>query len=84
MTGVQTCALPILKGETIKLAKNGADSRGTGGSCFGDSGGPLLLDGRLYGVTAWGAAQFCIGVGGYQRTDTVSARAFLAAFVDLP
>lgn len=79
-----TAPLQMVKGETIKLAENGADARGTGGSCFGDSGGALLLGGQLYGVTSFGASQFCIGMGGYQRTDTASAREFLAGFVTLP
>lgn len=79
-----TAPLQNVKGETIKLAEVTADSRGTGGGCFGDSGGPLLLDGRLYGVTAFGASQFCIGMGAYQRTDTVAARGFLSQYLTLP
>lgn len=79
-----TAPLQMVQGETIKVAENGADARGTGGSCFGDSGGALLLDGRLVGVTSFGASQFCIGMGGYQRTDSASARTFLSGFVTLP
>lgn len=79
-----TAPLQTVRGETIKLAENAADSRGTGGACFGDSGGALLLDGRLYGVTSFGASQFCLGMGGYQRTDTAEARAFLSQFLTLP
>ena len=79
-----TVPLQMVRGETIKTAENANDSRGTGGTCFGDSGGALLLDGRLVGVTSWVASQFCIGVSGFQRTETAHARAFLSQYLTLP
>ncbi|MFM7272099.1 MAG: S1 family peptidase [Actinomycetes bacterium] len=79
-----TVPLQMVRGETIKTADNANDSRGTGGTCFGDSGGALLLDGRLIGVTSWGASQFCIGVSGFQRTESAHARAFLSQYLTLP
>jgi secreted trypsin-like serine protease len=79
-----TVPLQMVHGQTIQTAENPNDSRGTGGTCFGDSGGALLLDGRLIGVTAWGASQFCIGVSGFQRTESAHARAFLGQYLSLP
>jgi hypothetical protein len=45
------------------------DTRGGGGTCFGDSGGPVFLDGYLVAVTSYGYTQNCRYLGGYQRVD---------------
>ena len=80
-----TAPLQNINGETVKLQESDSDSKLGGGTCFGDSGGALLLDGLLVGDTSWGGSQWCSGgAGGYQRTDTPNARAFLALFVELP
>src|SRR5262245_53948685 len=80
-----TAPLQNINGETVKLQESDNDSKLGGGTCFGDSGGALLLDGLLVGDTSWGGSQWCSGgAGGYQRTDTPAARAFLAPFVALP
>jgi hypothetical protein len=80
-----TAPLQNINGETVKLQESDGDSKFGGGTCFGDSGGALLLFGLLVGDTSWGGSQWCSGgAGGYQRTDTPDARAFLARFVDLP
>jgi hypothetical protein len=56
---------------------------GTGGTCYGDSGGPALarVGGRetIVGVTSHGISRFCERGSNYVRTDT--HRAFLARFV---
>ena len=80
-----TAPLQNINGETVKLQESDGDAKLGGGTCFGDSGGALLLDGLLVGDTSWGGSQWCSGgAGGYQRTDTPDARAFLELFVDLP
>ncbi len=80
-----TAPLQNINGETVKLQESDGDSKLGGGTCFGDSGGALLLDGLLVGDTSWGGSQWCSGgAGGYQRTDTPDARAFLAEFLTLP
>jgi hypothetical protein len=80
-----TAPLQNINGETVKLQESAGDAKLGGGTCFGDSGGALLLDGVLVGDTSWGGSLFCTGgVGGYQRTDTAGARAFLDDFVALP
>ncbi len=64
-------------------------STGSGGSCYGDSGGPhfIHLDGVetniVAAVTVIGDAP-CKATDVTYRTDTESARNFLADYVDLP
>jgi secreted trypsin-like serine protease len=62
---------------------------GNGGTCYGDSGGPhfIHLDGVetsiVAAITVIGDAQ-CKATDQDYRTDTLSARNFLAHYVDLP
>jgi Trypsin len=68
-----------LNGGYIRLSQNPA--LGNGGTCFGDSGGPnfLTTGGKTYlaAVTVTGDS-VCRSTNVDYRTDTVSARAFLA------
>ena len=41
----------------------------TGGTCFGDSGGPTFYDGTLVAVTSFGYTDTCAGRGGIYRLD---------------
>jgi len=70
--------------QVLKLAENANDSRAGGGSCFGDSGGPVFQGGFLVGDTSFGASQFCRSFGGYYRLDIADARSFLDDFVAVP
>jgi hypothetical protein len=70
--------------QVLKLAENQNDSRGGGGSCFGDSGGPVFHGGYLVADTSFGASQFCRSFGGYYRLDIEDARSFLDDFVAVP
>jgi hypothetical protein len=70
--------------QVLKLAENAKDARAGGGTCFGDSGGPVFHNGLLVGDTSFGASQFCRSVGGYYRLDTADARSFLDDFVAVP
>jgi trypsin len=70
--------------QVLKLAENANDSRGGGGSCFGDSGGPVFHGGYLVADTSFGASQFCRSFGGYYRLDIADARSFLDDFVPVP
>ncbi|WP_404381211.1 S1 family peptidase [Knoellia locipacati] len=69
----------------VRLAMNA--SRGLGGACYGDSGGPnfVELDGELVlaATTITGDAP-CYATNVAYRLDTESAREFLEPFVDLP
>jgi len=66
--------------QIIQTDGNPNDNRGTGGTCTGDSGGPLLLDGEIVAVTSYGYNEKCRGVGGYQRVDIAVAQDWLAEF----
>jgi len=70
--------------QVLKLAENPNDSRAGGGSCFGDSGGPVFQSGYLVADTSFGASQFCRSFGGYYRLDTEDARSFLDDYVSVP
>jgi Trypsin len=60
-------------------------STGSGGTCFGDSGGPHLLGDTnlVVSITVTGD-RWCRATDVTYRTDTASARAFLGQFVALP
>jgi secreted trypsin-like serine protease len=65
------------------LQTNGSTTNGkdTGTTCFGDSGGPVFLDGKVVGVTSYGLNEVCRGVSGYQRVDIAAAQDFLAGYL---
>jgi Trypsin len=73
-----------ISSQVLKLAENEKDSRGGGGTCFGDSGGPVFHNGLLVGDTSFGASQFCRSFGGYYRLDIDDARSFLDDYVTVP
>jgi secreted trypsin-like serine protease len=79
---VTTVGIQNITSDVIKFAENDANSTFGGGSCFGDSGGPAFLDGVQVGITSFGGAQFCTGMGGYQRTDNQEARSFIQGFLN--
>jgi hypothetical protein len=60
-------------------------SVGSGGTCFGDSGGPHFQGSSnlVVSVTVTGD-RFCRATDVTYRTDTASARGFLEEFVTLP
>jgi secreted trypsin-like serine protease len=66
--------------QIIQTNGNPNDNKGTGGTCTGDSGGPLLLDGQIVAVTSYGNNDVCRGIGGYQRVDIAAAQDWLAGF----
>ena len=70
--------------QVLKLAENAKDPRAGGGSCFGDSGGPVFHDGLLVGDTSYGSSPFCRSYGAYYRLDTADARSFLDDYVTVP
>ena len=54
---------------------------GRGGTCFGDSGGPLLYDSTdiVLGVTSFGTNGNCAGTGYYYRVDQPNVLAWIVA-----
>ncbi len=69
-----------LTAQILQTNQNPNDDRGTGGTCTGDSGGPLFLNGEIVAVTSYGNNDKCLGVGGNQRVDIAAAQDWLAEF----
>ncbi|HEX2754996.1 MAG TPA: trypsin-like serine protease [Candidatus Limnocylindrales bacterium] len=60
-----------------------SNNTATGGTCFGDSGGPTFDDtssNLVVAVTSWGQSPNCGGKGGVYRLDQPDDQAFLAGF----
>ena len=57
------------------------DTRGGGGTCFGDSGGPIFLNGKLVAVTSYGYTDNCRYLGGYQRIEIPVVENWLAGIL---
>jgi len=57
---------------------------GVGGSCFGDSGGPVLVNNtnQVIAVVSYGPSQTCHGADYSWRVDTAAAYEFVNAFLD--
>jgi len=75
---VLTNVLGLGKGTSAKFSNN-AD---TGGTCFGDSGGPFFVAGTttLVAVNSFGTSETCSGTSGAYRLDQADDLAFLATF----
>jgi hypothetical protein len=58
-----------LTDQILQLNGNINDTKGGGGTCFGDSGGPIFLNGYLVAVTSYGYTDNCRYLGGYQRVE---------------
>jgi secreted trypsin-like serine protease len=58
-----------LTDQILQVNGNENDPRAGGGSCFGDSGGPSVLNGYVVGDTSYGYTANCRYLGGYQRVD---------------
>jgi hypothetical protein len=56
----------------------------TGGTCFGDSGGPTFIEGTstVVAVTSFGVNSTCAGTSGVYRIDTADDLAWLSQFID--
>jgi hypothetical protein len=66
-----------LTAQVFQTNGNEHDPRAGGGSCFGDSGGPAMLDGFVVGDTSYGFTANCRYLGGYQRVDIPIVRDWL-------
>ena len=66
------------KGTSAKFSSNA----NTGGSCFGDSGGPIFVSGTttLVAVVSFDTSSTCSGTSGAYRLDQADDLAFLATF----
>jgi hypothetical protein len=66
--------------QILQLNGNPNDNKGTGGTCFGDSGGPAFLNGYVVAVTSYGYTDNCRYIDGYQRVDIQVAQSWLKGF----
>jgi hypothetical protein len=74
----------ISGGWSIHLSSNPGKGGGTGGTCFGDSGGPALAEvgsNVVVGVGSFVLNSNCRGVGYYYRVDTEFAQEFINQFL---
>jgi hypothetical protein len=55
--------------QILQVNGNEHDTRGTGGTCFGDSGGPTYHGGYVVTVTSYGYTANCRYLDGLQRID---------------
>jgi V8-like Glu-specific endopeptidase len=72
--------VPGFTGDFSMLLSNNAN---TGGTCFGDSGGPNFLGNSMVvaGITSFGINGNCAGTGGVFRTDRQDVLDFIADFM---
>lgn len=68
----------------LHTSNNPSSVGGRGGSCFGDSGGPVLVNdtNQVLAVVSYGPSGTCHGADYSWRVDTEDAQAFLSAFLD--
>jgi hypothetical protein len=67
--------------QILQVNGNEHDTRGGGGSCFGDSGGPTFDEaGFLVTVTSYGYTSNCRYIDGLQRVDIAVVQDWLATF----
>jgi hypothetical protein len=66
------------RGAAAKFSSNA----NTGGTCFGDSGGPIFVSGTttVVAVVSFGTSSTCSGTSGGYRLDQPDDLAFLATF----
>lgn len=68
---------------TSAMFSSNAGRPAAGGMCFGDSGGPVFVEGTDIVVAVVSAVNTnCVGIGGGYRVDTVEDRAFVEQFLD--
>ena len=76
-----TSLLKTVQTEVVTFQINANNSTAEGGSCFGDSGGPVFLGQFVVGDSSFVNSLTCNATGGYQRVDTAYSRAFLNQFL---
>jgi hypothetical protein len=67
--------------QILQTNGNERDVFGTGGTCFGDSGGPVFYEGEIVAVTSYGYTDNCRYLGGYQRLDIAVTQDWVNSFL---
>ncbi len=67
--------------QILQTNGNEHDVFGTGGTCFGDSGGPVFYQGKIVAVTSYGYTDNCRYLGGYQRLDIAVTQDWVRSFL---
>jgi hypothetical protein len=77
-----TFGLP--RGVSASFTNNPGKGNGSGGTCFGDSGGPIFYGDSniIAAVTSYGINANCAGTGGGYRVDTLDDQAFINSFLN--
>jgi hypothetical protein len=70
--------------QILQVNGNEKDPRGTGGTCFGDSGGPAFHGGYQVSVTSYTLTDTCRYIAGLQRVDIPVVQDWLAGFGVVP
>jgi secreted trypsin-like serine protease len=70
-----------LTAQVLQTNGNDQDPFAGGGTCFGDSGGPILLNGYVVGDTSYGFTNNCRYIDGYQRVDIPVVRNWVLSCV---
>lgn len=73
-----------LTSQLLQTNGNEKDPRAGGGTCFGDSGGPLMKNGFLVADTSYGYTNNCRYLDGYQRVDIPVVRDWVLGCVANP
>lgn len=74
----------LTDGYNIQTSNNPGGGQGTGGSCFGDSGGPIIYppdSNQVVGVVSFGRNSNCKGADFAYRTDIQNALNFINQFL---
>jgi secreted trypsin-like serine protease len=76
-----TAGIPA--GTSASFTSNPGKGNGSGGTCFGDSGGPIFYgdSNKIAAVTSYGLNSNCAGTSGGYRVDTVDDQAFINQFL---
>lgn len=77
-----TAGIPA--GTSASFSNDPGEGNGEGGTCFGDSGGPIFhMDGTaIAAVTSYGLNANCAGTSGGYRVDTVEDQEFINQYLN--
>jgi Trypsin len=69
-------------GYNVRISSGPGKGNGPGGTCFGDSGGPVFYEGKIVAVNSFVLNLNCKGSGYGYRTDTPWSLEFVSSFAE--